>query len=305
MTGTLTCIQEPYTIQGEIVRFGQWKIFANNTTADRTKCGIILRNSNINATLVPDLSSNKITVITMHQEPVDFLISVYFPPTDNDEECIIELSEVINKLTGKSYIIMGDVNAKSSLWFHEEEDNRGKLIEDLVNEMDGISLNTSDLPTFQTDRAKGWTNVCLAPTSVGSNITTCSTLHLNSASDHRYILTEIAMPIHSGPTTQQHYRWRTNWDSFRVTFGNLWRNFHFQDLTTKEEVNKYAEHLTLSLQKALQSSTTYLPGTNKTHWWNDALDTEKRKIRKLRRQWLRETDPTRKNSKAKDYAEAQ
>ncbi|XP_023222168.1 uncharacterized protein LOC111623714 [Centruroides sculpturatus] len=248
------------------------------------KCGIIVRNNNLNIALIPELSSYRITTAAVHNEPIDHIINAYFSPQDDDDDCIGELQNVLNKLGDTKYIIVGDINAKLALWYNEEEDNRGRLIQDILDKIDGISLNTSDIPTFETSRARGWTDVCLAPTRLGSLIETCETLTTTLASDHRYILTKIERTSQTISTKNNIYNRKTNWELFKTTFAAYWRSYTFCPLNTAREIDHYVNHLTTSLNSDINlSSTTNKVDKQRTHWWNSDLEREKRKIRRLTR----------------------
>ncbi|XP_023218430.1 uncharacterized protein LOC111620685 [Centruroides sculpturatus] len=190
----------------------------------------------------------------------------------------------MNTLRDYKYIVAVDINAKSPVWFHENEDNRDRLLVDLMHEHDCISLNTSGIPTFFTTRARGWTDICLTPTTVGSIIENCETLSTTSASDHRYVLTTVSKAQHHNTTSDKSNKFSkriTNWDSYRLHFAENWRTYHYKDMRNKEDIDKYADYITVSMAKALQLSTSNRARNQyHTHWWTDELEGDKHKIRK-------------------------
>ncbi|XP_023211970.1 uncharacterized protein LOC111614839 [Centruroides sculpturatus] len=232
LNADIILIQEPYTVSNQIVRFGSWQVLNKGAANERSKCGIIVCNKSISLALIPELSLNQITTAALHEGPVDNIICIYFSPFDKDEECINELTSVVRKLGNNTFIVARDRNAKSHLWYHEREDNRGRLLQDLLNEIDNISLNMSDTPTFQTARAKGWTDVCLAPTEVGRKVISCQTLLKDSASNHRYILTILEKDQSTTESHDNYYSKRTNWELFQEMFARNWRNYRFTEISS-------------------------------------------------------------------------
>ncbi|XP_023222984.1 uncharacterized protein LOC111624384 [Centruroides sculpturatus] len=177
-------IQEPYTIDNTIVRFGNWKVLAGHYNT-RPKCGILVCNDKLNIALIPWLCSPNICTAMIHQENPIYLLSVYFSPEENDESCINELVSVTSRIDIKNVIIAGDLNAKSAIWFHNKEDKRGRLVADFMDANDLISVNMTTHPTFHTPHAEGWTDVCLVSADLGYQISDCETMLITSASDHR------------------------------------------------------------------------------------------------------------------------
>ncbi|XP_023231128.1 uncharacterized protein LOC111631160 [Centruroides sculpturatus] len=186
----LICIQEPYHINNSIVRFGRWNVLSGNGNTT-PKSGIICCNPRLDIAKIPHLCTQKLTTVILQLTDPIIIISAYFSPEDRDEDCIKELSDTLRKIKNKNFIVMGDLNGKSPIWFHEKEDRRGRMISDVMEEFNLISTNMTTYPTSYTPHAKGWTDVCLVSDNLSHKIENCETLLCPSASDHRFILTQI------------------------------------------------------------------------------------------------------------------
>ncbi|XP_023243141.1 uncharacterized protein LOC111641236 [Centruroides sculpturatus] len=242
-------IQEPYTIDNKIVRFGKWQVLTGQTK-NRPKCGIIVCNPNLDIALIPQLCTERICVAIMQQSRPIYIISAYFSPDDNDEGCVNELTKAIKKINSNHIIISGDLNAKSAIWYHKHEDRRGRLVADLMDGHDLVSTNMTTHPTFHTLHAEGWTDVCIVSNDLSQRITNCETLLIPSASDHRYIAThisDIATPLNSNSYLVK----RTNWELFRELFGQQWRKFNFIPVNTQEDLDNYVNNITSAIQFAV------------------------------------------------------
>ncbi|XP_023242559.1 uncharacterized protein LOC111640745 [Centruroides sculpturatus] len=187
-------------------------------TNSRPKCGIIVCNPDLDIALIPQLCSNRICADVMQQPTPIYIICAYFPPDDEDERSINELTNAIQKINSNQIIVSGDLNAKSPIWFHIREDKRERLVADLMNSHDLISTNLTTHSTFYTLHAEGWTDVCLVSNELSHRITNCKTMLVPSASDHRYIVTHISNIFTSLHLKTQQVN-RTNWELFRELFG--------------------------------------------------------------------------------------
>ncbi|XP_023235522.1 uncharacterized protein LOC111634919 [Centruroides sculpturatus] len=259
----------------------------SGNTNNRPKSGFIICNPNLDIAKIPQLCNENITTVILQVPEPIILISVYFSPEENDDKCIRELSDVLRKISDRNIIITGDLNGKSPVWFHEKEDRRGRLITDLMEEFSLISTNMSTHPTFFTPFAKGWTDICLVSDNMAHKIDSCETLLSPTASDHRYILTQIQHDAPIGNSKPNSFQIKqTNWTIFRHEFAKNWQDYDFLATNTQEEIVNYAKHfinaLKLAGDKALKYKTV---PQRKTHWWNESLNDMKREVNRARKKY--------------------
>ncbi|XP_023240763.1 uncharacterized protein LOC111639197 [Centruroides sculpturatus] len=300
MDSDIITIQEPYTIDNKIVRFGKWQILTGHTPS-RPKCGIIVCNPKLDIALIPHLCSERVCVAIMLQSNPIYIMSIYFAPDENDDDSVSELSSVLEKIEIDNIIILGDINAKSAIWYHTKEDRRGRLIADLMVSHDLISTNMSTLPTFHTPHAEGWTDVCLATNNLSQRITNCETILTPSASDHRYIATELTN-ISTSHDKNRFLTKRTNWEMFRELFGQMWRSIHFSPIDTQGDLDDYVDKITTAIQTAAKLATsTKQSRKRETYWWLEELTELKKRTNKLKKKLHRTKSEQEKEAIRKNY----
>ncbi|XP_023211379.1 uncharacterized protein LOC111614230 [Centruroides sculpturatus] len=278
-------IQEPYIINNKIVRFGGWQILAKQGEK-KPKSRIIVRNDNIDIVLVPHLSNNIITTTVLHQEP-EIYMSIYLAPSEDYIESIKNLEQILRKINSKTLI--GDFAFKSpaTIWFSPKEDERGRQLNLLMEEMDLVSGNMSTIPMFFTVFAKRWNDICLISNDFMHKINSCETLTTTTTSDHRIILTEIKGTKILNNNTGKRIQTLTNWELFRENFARNWRNFTFKPAETTEDVDSCIDHVTRAIQLAGQQAARPKKTEVKKVWWTSELTAYKRRVRKIRKKMER------------------
>ncbi|XP_023239194.1 uncharacterized protein LOC111637845 [Centruroides sculpturatus] len=298
LNADLIIIQEPYTINNKVVCLGQWQILYKQSDK-KPKCCIGVRNNSIDIVLVPELSSNIITTVIIQNKTNIFLVNAYLSPYMEDEKGIQEIEKVISKIKSKHIIIAGDINAKSSAWYNEKEDNRGRLTMELMEKYDLISVNMTDHPTFFTSHARGWTDVCLVSSDLAQNVINCETLLTTSASDHRFISTQInnlKLNKYQIFTTKH-----INWDLYKKYFNENWSNHEYPIIESTQDIDRYVEMLTKDMQTAGKRAGKLVRKkiNTKTHWWTEELEKQRKRINKLRKRYQRATNNEQKQQQRK------
>jgi hypothetical protein len=101
-----------------------------------------------------------------------YVVSQYFPPTENIALGIEQLDKVLRSLRGKKIIIGMHVNAKSLLWCSRSIDYRGEALEAVIAKYGLHVLNQpGQTPTLERTRWQSninvWTTFCKFYTSKG------------------------------------------------------------------------------------------------------------------------------------------
>ncbi|XP_067118883.1 uncharacterized protein [Centruroides vittatus] len=240
-------IQEPYTVDKKVVRLGDWQVLYKNTDKKPKSC--IAASTKLDIALIPNLSSEIITTTIIHHTQPVYVINAYLSPYMKDETAISKIDKILRKINSTNIILAGDINAKSKIWYNEKENKRGRFFENLMEEFDLVSVNMTTHPTFFTTQAKGWTNVCLVSSDLAQLVENCETLLDNSASDHRYVFTQI---MHISLKNEIDYKTvrLTNWDYYRKLFNDNWLSHNFPEIHTRNDIDNYIAHITADMQKA-------------------------------------------------------
>ena len=92
----------------------------------------------------------ELQIITLHLSPKKTLkiINIYIPPCNstnqNQTNEDTEITHCINTITSiPNSILSGDINAHSTLWYSNQNDHRGTIIADVIQNSDHITLNTN------------------------------------------------------------------------------------------------------------------------------------------------------------------
>lgn len=153
------CLQEthlkpdqPYTLRGfDIVRKDAVpQVRAKSGVAIIMKSGVIFRKINITTSL----QALAVQLIA----PVQFTIcNIYLPDGNWTENDIIDL--ILQLPT--PYLLVGDLNAHNPLWGSDRIDQRGRKIENILDQFDAVLLNDGS-PTFSNARSRTFSAIDLS-----------------------------------------------------------------------------------------------------------------------------------------------
>jgi hypothetical protein len=171
-------------------------------------------------------------------------------------------------------LICTDSNAHSSLWGQEElypaATERGRMIENLLEDHDLSLVNTGTVQTFITSRASSIIDLTICSHSL---LPLISGWHVNpdyAGSDHRRIEFQLAHEVVKPPC-----KWdfkRTNWITFKDCLEELsskWLEDESRQDTT-QGLDQDAKLLQADINKALRGSSRWIqPGSGpvKLNWW--------------------------------------
>lgn len=152
-------VNEPYIFEGKITGFD----------ADRE---IYICGENPRAELVIDkkikavelLNTRDIVIINaLINEDSIILISLYCSPNEELEDVLDILDDYINRYQNKKLLIMGDFNAKSSVWGGDANDARGDQLFELIIKYD-LRIDSDSLrgPTFNCSRGTSYVDIILS-----------------------------------------------------------------------------------------------------------------------------------------------
>lgn len=118
-----------------------------------------------------------------------YFVSWYFQFGHDVQPYIDRLKEILDNLRGKKVVIGIDANARSTLWYNPETNNRGSLVEDLVIEENLEVINSpSPYPTHQDG---GNIDLSLTTRQMGNQAHSWKIIVETSISDH--LLTQFSI----------------------------------------------------------------------------------------------------------------
>ena len=235
---------------------------------------------------IPLNTTLQAVAVTFPSGKLKSLCSIYLPP--NDIITKEELKNLTDQLP-KPTMIMGDFNAHNPLWYDENLDTRGKIIQDLIEEQNLVTIN-EDSPTFfrSYDQATSIIDLALVTSTSVDDFNWTIQDDLNG-SDHFPIL--VSPLQHSPADTLEKWNLKhANWDNYR----NL--------AMTKRKVNTIPsiEEAYLHLKNTIiEASTKSIPKIKinkikrpRVPWWSPECKKEKSKVRSAFRTMRRNPNPT-------------
>ena len=187
--------------------------------------------------------------------------SLYLPHINVSEAEIVNLIDQLPK----PFLLLGDMNARHSLWGEPIDNEKGKLFERLLSHQD-ISLLNSDNPTHFQVQTGTYTTIDLSICSDDCllDFTHDVKTNLHGSDHYPMLIRKIPPPELDEPS----YRFKTekaNW----LKFKDLTNNYTPPDTNNVDEL---VDHLNTFIISAAKESIPISEGTNgkiPVPWWND------------------------------------
>lgn len=176
-----------------------------------------------------------------------------------------------------SEIIGGDFNAKNMAWGGDICSPRGvDLLEWAVMESYTVENRPTDPPTFSSNRGNSWVDllitksICISDREIEDE---------DTLSDHRYITFRIACGKTSRKSRNKFQPGCADWAAFR----DVMETYKYGGGDVNEEVGRLQEVCRQACERAVKRRGAAKRRGNE--WWNERLQRERVKVRKLRKLW--------------------
>ena len=182
-----------------------------------------------------DISSNSDSDDDLSQpviSPADIdkivLCSFYWDKNYLNERCNVAIPSTISRLihycnnNHLPLLLCGDSNAHSEAWGHPTQDNRGKLLEDLIVDYGLTIHNSNSYPTWESRHLQSYIDVTLSGGSIGHFITKWRVDPTATVSDHNLI--EFQITCEPPPVPNVRNLRKVNWKYFSAVLYKLDNN---------------------------------------------------------------------------------
>jgi exonuclease III/ribonuclease HI len=231
------------------------------------------------------------------------VVNVYLPPfkTVAEEPDRTAFSRLFDH---NNCVIMGDINARSLTWGSSEANQRGLMIESVIEEKNFVVLN-SGKPTHYWHVGPpshidvSLTSACLA--------TRCCWNVLDDlmGSDHTPI--EITLDVHPDHKTTSLPRWKyakADWHAFRTTSGILLSD----ENTTDSDVDVFSDNVSEAIIKAAEVTVPQTKARKGTRvkplpYWNDEIKDAISARNRAQKRWQNQRRHNRSDSDESLYVE--
>lgn len=309
-------IQEPNTRESAVVGFPlRYTVLAKNEP--RPRSAIVIANRDCNFMLLNNASCELITVAEISIRNTKFYVaSIYLPPVNRgftDEELIARIRSAVSYIPARSRLLIGgDFNAKSPVWNSAEEDRRGRLITELIEEIGLTVVNTDSAPTFNGHRGSSHIDFTAASHEILDEIADWKVEDEETLSDHSLITWNITRPNarpkttgHSG--TPRFCNKKTDWAKFDASFAASIALLEeaARECRSPGDAEAAAEMLNNNILEACRTSMPLVKQfRGSVPWWTPELTRLRATARRLRRRSQRARAEDRED-RQREYREAQ
>lgn len=224
-------------------------------------------------------------------------ISIYLSPNISNEEYdfrLEKLAEIIKeeRRKGRSICIGGDFNAKSPSWGSKEQNDRGNILLDRLLEWGLIPIKPEGGHTYEKGKAKSNLDFI----AVTRDLTICretktSIMDMETASDHKYLLTNIRFvhkELDKGAKVLT-FRWRVTRTGLEECTKIINETLKDKRLETQkmfqpEEEESFLNMIPEICEKAFGKIGEGEGRKKKNNiWWNDEIKEQRNKVNRTRR----------------------
>lgn len=219
----IALIQEPYCKTNTISGISKsWRIF--QAGRGRKRSAVIVANPNLDAILISECSDeDHVTLEIRDRLGFSFVVvSGYFDSNQDIQGNFRKLGKVLDRFRNTRVLIGIDSNARSTTWFDFKTNQRGRLLEDFIDEKGLLIMNNNDrTPSFETRRSKSWIDLTLCTAQLVRSVRNWGIGDEEITSDHNLIMFEItnAHQMYASQNEQStRYKVReADWGKFRET----------------------------------------------------------------------------------------
>ncbi|GBN08430.1 Retrovirus-related Pol polyprotein from type-1 retrotransposable element R1 [Araneus ventricosus] len=215
------------------------------------------------------------------------IVNIYCPPSVNIESSIERLETICTRFLDKRVIVFGDFNAKSSAWSPRPTDERGRLVLEFVNKLDFLIENSCDsIATYSCEKGESWIDLVISKNIDRTLFSNWQVHNQITASDHRLITYTLS-------ETPRQVKRRSVWKlenlkilEFKLEMNKLVSHFSRIDLNKdnlEEMLSKFCSRLVKICIKCRKNRG--FVKMNNAVWWTQNLETERSRIRALRRRF--------------------
>lgn len=221
------------------------------------------------------------------------VISVYLSPNISPELYATKLEKIESyvkkeKKEGRKIEVGGDFNAKSPAWGSKTQSTEGTLTLEMLLDFDIHPVVPIGGPTFERRNATSNIDfIATSPEIQEGRKLTCKVLKKESASDHKYLMTEIEMEEPRNMEEQRTSKWKVTPSGMiklsRVLSRRLQeRNLGGIEVMEQNQIDEFLQMLPEICDEALER-TGQRKARRENPWWSKEISAERNKAQKLSR----------------------
>ena len=277
----IICIQETYLKPNLNYDLPGYSI-ERKDRLDQRKGGVatMIRNGLIYKVINLNLNTEALVVSVKLKNRQLTIVNIYEPPDSN-----INIDDYKELFSRPNSIMVGDLNAYSQLWGATKTDNRGTLLDGLIEDLNLSVLNNGQGTHIKPDGSLS--PIDLSITSTNLSIKCSWKVNPDSlGSDHRPIIIGIDEPAVCENGAQIKYCFKkADWDRFK----NYCKE-HLNDSLVNENLDKFYENIINAILSAADAS---IPKSRcgfrskKVPYWNEQCDQAVRARKEAERKMIK------------------
>lgn len=292
-------INDPHTREGKIVGLPrQLQVFSKENSDTPPRAAILVKKG---VKAMAKIVTRDLVMIQIEQTDRTLdVISIYCPPSEDILAQLRPLEAALLMDPNNGKIIMGDFNAKSSVWSPRSTDPRGEAVIDFCNIQDLSILNDENsIPSYASTIGESWIDLLLVKNLSNSDISGWTISDQITGSDHRQMRFELSS---TEGRVQCSERWNIS-DVKIQEFNDLMteliglKDIHEGELVDMNQFVAEVDERILEICKRTRKKSYKSRGVRHAVWWNDGLRVMRSRVRALRRRFQAETEANIRNSK--------
>lgn len=282
----IVCMQEAYTKQGKI-QFMPLKA-QKASIGDNPMAVTVLFNNEMKLFLLRQFSDEHCVCVEVLTKVGKVIIAnLYCQFNDDIEPYIEKMRAIFLAYRNEKVVVVADANAKSVLWNSPQTDERGALVEDIINELQLIVHNRpGNPPTFQ-NRAGAASNIDISISNVkaANLVKNWKVVEHATTSDHNFIVFELANTANSTylSSKKKYNLGKANWEQLKAEF------LPPRPILRGCNVHEEAKHLTAAIRAAMDIAIPKVASaksvTNTA--WKESLTRLRSRVRLARKRYQR------------------
>lgn len=288
----IALLQEPYVRYGKVagLEISPYRIILTPGTQQvgghniLHGAAIIVFNPALTVMSRNDLTCENFAVATIRtgtDEEIN-IISAYFKFRESTKD-MTEILQKIKQKCGSRTIIGADVNACSKRWGSKKQNNKGKIVEEFIDNEQLVILNQGGQPyTFSGPRGENNIDITTATQDISPDIANWKVIEGEIASDHRMIYFEIGKgeKFNELKTKKRYITRKANWDMFSEELARQSSDIYIDtDLETRTEL--FVRAITKAADKSIPKQK--IKKKIESPWWTKELESKRKLMRQAYR----------------------
>ena len=207
------CLQETLLKPDQIQTFKHYSIYYKSGNHGHSGVCILVKNISIHSQVQYQADLQAVAVCITINDKTYTVASVYVPPSETLNELAFDR---MMKSFSSHYLVLGDFNGHSHLWGANQENERRKVVEHLIDSHNLILLNDSVHTPFDTyNRTSSLLDLSLCHPSIYMDVA-CEVLSDRLGSDHHPIIITANTPNYPVPERVPNWNFKkAKWDAFQ------------------------------------------------------------------------------------------